>query len=127
MSLYDVLEQSLPFYNLLRRHMRQTSSLLKSPLPDPDPPIPENKKLLAWVGDEIVPRDSAKVIVRKILDDLQPTESLQCFVLMLRLDIYFYPVSCLRFLCLTRLSKAVIQFGKVFEFMMGRYSSLKSI
>lgn len=63
MSLYDVLEQSLPFYNLLRRHMRQTSSLLKSPLPDPDLPIPENKKLLAWVGDEIVPRDSAKVSV----------------------------------------------------------------
>nr|XP_028957298.1 branched-chain-amino-acid aminotransferase-like protein 2 isoform X2 [Malus domestica] len=63
MSLYDVLEQSLPFYNFLRRHMRQTSSLLKSPLPDPDLPVPENKKLLAWVGDEIVPRDSAKVSV----------------------------------------------------------------
>ncbi|KAM1526034.1 hypothetical protein ACFX15_010034 [Malus domestica] len=63
MSLYDVLEQSLPFYNFLRRHVRQTSSLLKSPLPEPDLPVPENKKLLAWVGDQIVPRESAKVSV----------------------------------------------------------------
>ncbi|XP_050384078.1 branched-chain-amino-acid aminotransferase-like protein 1 [Argentina anserina] len=61
--LYDVLEQSLPFYNFLRRHMRQTSCLLKSGLPDPKLPVPENKKLLAWVGDEIVPRESAKVSV----------------------------------------------------------------
>ncbi|XP_048225644.1 branched-chain-amino-acid aminotransferase-like protein 1 isoform X2 [Ricinus communis] len=62
-SLYDLLEQSLPLYNMLRRHVRQTSSLLKSPLPPPDIPIPANEKLLAWVGDEILPRESAKVSV----------------------------------------------------------------
>ncbi|MBA0573632.1 hypothetical protein Golob_000897, partial [Gossypium lobatum] len=62
-SFYDLLEQSLPFYNLLKRNVRQTSSLLRSPLPVPDLPVPENAKLLAWVGDEIVPRESAKVSV----------------------------------------------------------------
>ncbi|KAG4111540.1 hypothetical protein ERO13_D13G110400v2 [Gossypium hirsutum] len=62
-SFYDLLEQSLPFYNLLKHNVRQTSSLLRSPLPVPDLPVPENAKLLAWVGDEIVPRESAKVSV----------------------------------------------------------------
>lgn len=62
-SLYDVLEQSLPLYTYLRRHVRHTSHLLKSPLPPPDLPVPANAKLLAWVGDEILPRDSAKVSV----------------------------------------------------------------
>ncbi|GMN25089.1 hypothetical protein TIFTF001_000810 [Ficus carica] len=62
-SLYDVLEQSLPLYTYLRRHVRHTSHLLKSPLPPPDLPVPANTKLLAWVGDEILPRDSAKVSV----------------------------------------------------------------
>ncbi|KAK2640540.1 hypothetical protein Ddye_028335 [Dipteronia dyeriana] len=62
-SLYELLEQSLPFYNILRRHVRKTSSLLKTPLPEPDIPVPANKNLLAWVGDEIVTRDSAKVSV----------------------------------------------------------------
>ncbi|KAE8010159.1 hypothetical protein FH972_006549 [Carpinus fangiana] len=61
--LYDLLEQSLPLYNMLRRHVKQTSCLLKSPLPPPDLPVPANEKLLAWVGDEILPRDSAKVSV----------------------------------------------------------------
>ncbi|KAH9754677.1 Branched-chain-amino-acid aminotransferase-like protein 1 [Citrus sinensis] len=45
------------------RNVRKTSSLLKSPLPEPDLPVPANKNLLAWVGDEIVPRDDAKVSV----------------------------------------------------------------
>ncbi|TYJ01033.1 hypothetical protein E1A91_A13G126500v1 [Gossypium mustelinum] len=62
-SFYDLLEQSLPFYNLLKRNVRQTSSLLRSPLPVPDLPVPVNAKLLAWVGDEIVPRESARVSV----------------------------------------------------------------
>lgn len=43
--------------------MKRKSSLLKSPLPPPDLPVPANEKLLAWVGDEILPRESAKVPV----------------------------------------------------------------
>ncbi|XP_057963387.1 branched-chain-amino-acid aminotransferase-like protein 1 isoform X2 [Malania oleifera] len=62
-SFYDVLEESLPFYNLLWRHVRMKTSLLNSALPEPDLPVPANKKLLAWVGDEILPRESAKVSV----------------------------------------------------------------
>ncbi|KAH8507390.1 hypothetical protein H0E87_009790 [Populus deltoides] len=62
-SHYDLLEQSLPLYNWLRRHVRQASTLLKTPLPPPDLPVPANEKLLAWVGDEILPRESAKVSV----------------------------------------------------------------
>lgn len=62
-SLYDLLEQSLPLYNMLRRHVKKKSSLLSSPLPHPDLPVPANEKLLAWVGDEIVTRESAKVSV----------------------------------------------------------------
>lgn len=60
-SLYDLLEKSIPLYNMLKRHVRQMTGLLKSPLPPPDIPIPANEKLLAWVGDEILPRESAKV------------------------------------------------------------------
>ncbi|KAI4369405.1 hypothetical protein MLD38_017847 [Melastoma candidum] len=56
MSHYDLLEQSLPFYNILKRHVRQTT-------PSPPLPVPANEKLLAWVGDEILPRESAKVSV----------------------------------------------------------------
>ncbi|KAL0005841.1 hypothetical protein SO802_013402 [Lithocarpus litseifolius] len=62
-SLYELLEQSLPLYYSLRRHVKQTSSLIKSSLPPPDLPVPANEKLLAWVGDEILPRESAKVSV----------------------------------------------------------------
>ncbi|WCJ43194.1 D-aminoacid aminotransferase-like PLP-dependent enzymes superfamily protein [Euphorbia peplus] len=62
-SLYDLLEQTLPLYNMLRRHVRKTPGLLKSPLPPPELPFPQNEKLLAWVGDEILPRESAKVSV----------------------------------------------------------------
>jgi hypothetical protein len=66
-SLYELLEQSLPFYNILRSHVRKTSSLLKTPLPEPDLPVPANKNLLAWVGDEIVTRESAKVLDWRII------------------------------------------------------------
>ncbi|XP_031736596.1 branched-chain-amino-acid aminotransferase-like protein 1 isoform X2 [Cucumis sativus] len=62
-NLYDLLEQTIPLYNFLRRHVKQKSLLLMSPLPTPDLPVPANEKLLAWVGDEILPRDSAKVSV----------------------------------------------------------------
>ncbi|KAJ4719299.1 Branched-chain-amino-acid aminotransferase-like protein [Melia azedarach] len=62
-SLYELLEQNLPFYKILRCHVRKTSSLLKTPFPEPDLPVPANKNLLAWVGDEIVTRNDAKVSV----------------------------------------------------------------
>ncbi|PNX63790.1 branched-chain-amino-acid aminotransferase-like protein 2-like, partial [Trifolium pratense] len=44
-----------------RRHVKNKTSLLSSPLPPPDLPVPANEKLLAWVGDEIVTRDNVKV------------------------------------------------------------------
>ncbi|GMH10449.1 hypothetical protein Nepgr_012290 [Nepenthes gracilis] len=62
-SLYHLLEESLPFYYFLRRHVKSSSSLLRSHLPPPSLPVPANEKLLAWVGDEILPRESAKVSV----------------------------------------------------------------
>ncbi|XP_020986066.1 branched-chain-amino-acid aminotransferase-like protein 2 isoform X3 [Arachis duranensis] len=49
-SLYALLEQSLPLYNLLRRHVKKKRSLLSPPLPLPDLPVPANEKLLAWVS-----------------------------------------------------------------------------
>ncbi|VVB15271.1 unnamed protein product [Arabis nemorensis] len=60
---YDLLEQCLPLYNILKRHVKRTSSLLSSTLTPPNLPVPENAKLLAWVGDEIVPREMGKVSV----------------------------------------------------------------
>ncbi|XP_015875187.2 branched-chain-amino-acid aminotransferase-like protein 1 isoform X1 [Ziziphus jujuba] len=62
-AYYDLLEQCLPLYNSLRRHVKKSLCLLKSPLPRPDLPVPANEKLLAWVGDELLPRESAKVSV----------------------------------------------------------------
>ncbi|KAK6915543.1 hypothetical protein RJ641_020660, partial [Dillenia turbinata] len=62
-SLYDLLEQSLPFYNMLNHHNKRKLRALGPPLSTPDLPVPANEKLLAWVGDEILPRDSAKVSV----------------------------------------------------------------
>lgn len=59
-SLYDVLEQSLPFYNMLKSHAR-TKRFPKIPIPSL--PVPKNKKILVWVGDELLPRDSAMVSV----------------------------------------------------------------
>ncbi|XP_057515297.1 branched-chain-amino-acid aminotransferase-like protein 2 [Amaranthus tricolor] len=61
--LFDLLEQCLPFYNFLKRRLKRSFSLLSSPLPPPSLPVPENEKLLAWVGDKLLPRDSAKVSV----------------------------------------------------------------
>ncbi|XP_028554462.1 branched-chain-amino-acid aminotransferase-like protein 1 isoform X4 [Dendrobium catenatum] len=61
-ALYDLFEQSLPFYKMLRRHVRRTSSLQHS-LPAPSLPVPANEKILVWVGDEILPREDAKVSV----------------------------------------------------------------
>ncbi|XP_025794204.1 branched-chain-amino-acid aminotransferase-like protein 1 isoform X3 [Panicum hallii] len=62
-AYYDLLEQSLPFYNMLKRQVRRTIGSHQPPLPDPPLPVPANKKILVWVGDELLPRDSAKVSV----------------------------------------------------------------
>lgn len=62
-SLYDLLEESLPFYNMLRKKTRRTCSVIGPSLPLPPLPVPANDKILVWVGNEIVPRDSAKVSV----------------------------------------------------------------
>ncbi|PKA48606.1 Branched-chain-amino-acid aminotransferase-like protein 2 [Apostasia shenzhenica] len=62
-ALYDLLEQSLPFYKFLRRHVKQTPSSLQSSLPTLSLPVPANEKILVWVGDELVPRGDAKVSV----------------------------------------------------------------
>lgn len=59
-SLYDVLEQSLPFYKMLQTHARRTRF---PKLPKPSLPVPSNEKILVWVGDEILTRDSAMVSV----------------------------------------------------------------
>ncbi|XP_056843584.1 branched-chain-amino-acid aminotransferase-like protein 1 [Raphanus sativus] len=82
LSHYDLLEQSLPFYNILRSHVKRKSSLLISSLAPPSLPVPENAKLLAWVDDELLPREMANF--------------------------------------LTRLYKAVTQYGKDSEFTRGR-------
>lgn len=52
----------MPFYKMLKQRVKPISSL-KSRLLHPTLPVPANAKLLAWVGDEIVPRESAKVSV----------------------------------------------------------------
>ncbi|XP_047090809.1 branched-chain-amino-acid aminotransferase-like protein 1 [Lolium rigidum] len=62
-AFYDLLEQSLPFYNMLKRHVRKTAGHLQPPQSDPPLPVPENKKILVWVGDELLPRDSARISV----------------------------------------------------------------
>ncbi|KAI4311122.1 hypothetical protein MLD38_036043 [Melastoma candidum] len=54
MSHYDLLEQSLPFYNILKCHGEQHPLLLSQC---------RHEKLLAWVGDEILTRESAKLSV----------------------------------------------------------------
>ncbi|CAA3000293.1 branched-chain-amino-acid aminotransferase 1 [Olea europaea subsp. europaea] len=58
-DLYDLLEQSLPFYNMLRRHVKQSGIISLQP----KLPVPANEKLLVWVGNGIVPRESAKISV----------------------------------------------------------------
>jgi len=60
---YDLLEQSLPFYNMLKRQIRKIRGPQQPPLSDPPLPVPANKNILVWVGDELLPRNSAKVSV----------------------------------------------------------------
>ncbi|NP_001266154.1 branched-chain-amino-acid aminotransferase-like protein 1-like [Cicer arietinum] len=63
LSQYNLLARTLPHYNMLRSHVKKKLSILSSPSPPPDLPVPANEKLVAWVGDEIVTRESAKVSV----------------------------------------------------------------
>uniref|UniRef100_A0ACD5XLQ0 Uncharacterized protein n=1 Tax=Avena sativa TaxID=4498 RepID=A0ACD5XLQ0_AVESA len=48
---------------MLKRQVRRTAGSLQPPQSDPPLPVPENKKILVWVGDELLPRDSARVSV----------------------------------------------------------------
>ncbi|XP_051124552.1 branched-chain-amino-acid aminotransferase-like protein 1 [Andrographis paniculata] len=58
-NFYDLLEQSFPFYNLLKRYARHPTAKSFHP----SLPVPANEKLLSWVGDELIPRESAEVSV----------------------------------------------------------------
>ncbi|KAG9153308.1 hypothetical protein Leryth_018023, partial [Lithospermum erythrorhizon] len=62
-SLYDLLDQSLPFYNMLKHQIKRTTYIQNPGLLDPPLPVHANEKLLAWVGGEIVTRKNAKVSV----------------------------------------------------------------
>jgi hypothetical protein len=48
---------------MLKRQVRRTIGSQQPLLPDPSLPVPANKKILVWVEDELLPRDSAKVFV----------------------------------------------------------------
>jgi hypothetical protein len=60
-TFYELLQQALPFYNMLKHQVRKAVGSVEPHLPDPPLPVPANKKILVWVGDELLPRDSAKV------------------------------------------------------------------
>lgn len=57
-KLYSLLEQCLPFYNILKRHALRPDVSVQPTLP-----VPTNEQILVWVGDELLPRESAKVSV----------------------------------------------------------------
>lgn len=67
--LYHLLEQSLPFYDLLKRESKKIPSSMKPSLPLPSLPVAANEKLLAWVGNELLPRNSAKVTIMWFWDN----------------------------------------------------------
>lgn len=50
---------------MLKRQVRRIAGS-QQPQYDPPLPVPENKKILVWVGDELLPRDSAKVCAGNI-------------------------------------------------------------
>lgn len=68
-TLYGLLEECTPFYNMLKQHCRKMpispSSLIRNCLSAdlPTLPVPSNEKILVWVGDKLLPRESAKVSV----------------------------------------------------------------
>lgn len=57
-KLYSLLEQCLPFYTILKRHALRPDVLVRPTLP-----VPMNEQILVWVGDELLPRENAKVSV----------------------------------------------------------------
>ncbi|KAJ7549858.1 hypothetical protein O6H91_07G072300 [Diphasiastrum complanatum] len=63
--LYELLEECRPFYNMLKRHALKPipSPTTTVVLVSPTLPMHANTQLLIWVGDEIVPREDAKVSV----------------------------------------------------------------
>lgn len=79
----------MPFYKMLRQHVKPISSL-KSRLPLPTLPVPANEKLLAWVGDEIVPRESAKVLLHQLSrwNSSRVCSHLLLIVLVLTIEIF---------------------------------------
>lgn len=48
----------MPFYKMLKCNVLRPNGLMV-----PSLPVPSNEKLLVWVGDELLPRESAKVSV----------------------------------------------------------------
>lgn len=63
LDLYDLLEECQPFYSLLKRHALQPHLSQHERPSSPPLPVPENKKILVWVGDQIIPREDAKISV----------------------------------------------------------------
>ncbi|KAJ1697658.1 hypothetical protein LUZ63_006170 [Rhynchospora breviuscula] len=64
-ELYDLLEQSMPFYDMLNSKVKKRTSNSPSPLLlyNDIQPVPNNERTLVWVGSELVPCGIAKVSV----------------------------------------------------------------
>ncbi|KAJ3698087.1 hypothetical protein LUZ61_001792 [Rhynchospora tenuis] len=64
-ELYDLLEQSMPFYDMLNSKVKKRTSNSPSPflLYNDIHPAPNNERTLVWVGSELVPSGIAKVSV----------------------------------------------------------------
>lgn len=62
-ELYDLLEECQPFYNMLKHHALRLASTEHGCHSSPLLPVEANEKILVWVGDQIVPREDAKVSV----------------------------------------------------------------
>ncbi|KAF3326154.1 branched-chain-amino-acid aminotransferase-like protein 2 isoform X2 [Carex littledalei] len=64
-EVYDLLEQSMPFYHMLNSKVkkRTSSSLLPNGIQPVPVPVPINERTLVWVGGELVPCGIAKVSV----------------------------------------------------------------
>jgi protein-lysine N-methyltransferase EEF2KMT len=67
-ELYDLLEQSMPFYHMLNSKVkkRNSSSPSKLILPNGFQPVPIHDRTLVWVGNELLPCEIAKVCQIKL-------------------------------------------------------------